>query len=384
MSLLLIDNLQELQEHQDEISEFICSDSTQSNMFSLPELIELYINHHPNIRIYLFLYTENSKISLFIPFYIEKEEYGLKLSIKTIYKLQVKTLKLFGNSISYNRNVNRNNIINYIAEAIDKIKDKYDFIRINDVITDSIESEISSHLQNINSDYVEWKDKEEARRFIKLDNDIDTYLGSMKRKVRYNLKRNIKLFETGHGKPLLRKTVNRDEVSSFLNHTEEIYKKTWQANSLGYEQKNTDYNHRKMSLISELGNLRSYVLFKDKTPVAFVIGYQFKNNYIYQDIGYDPAYKKWSPGSVLLFLLIEELFSIDKPELLDFGFGENDYKKIYGNTEKISSNIYIYKKYTKGHAVISAQKFLMNIYRLIHKLLTWLKIDSFIRKLIKR
>jgi CelD/BcsL family acetyltransferase involved in cellulose biosynthesis len=144
---------------------------------------------------------------------------------------------------------------------------------------------------------------------------------------------------------------------------------TWQAKRLGH-----GFDIESCRETSERGWLRSFLLLVGDKPVAFVLGYQApaaqgKGELLscpvdkllsespkgtlssatqqpsnltishrasgavfhYEQIGHDAAFAKYSPGTTLLYRLIQRLYEIDTPGCVDFGEGEAEYKKTLAN-----------------------------------------------------
>src|SRR5262249_35857972 len=81
----------------------------------------------------------------------------------------------------------------------------------------------------------------------------------------------------------------------------------------------------------ERGLLRSYVLTAGTQPCAFVLGYQGRETFHHVQIGYDPSFAGYSPGSVLHYLLFEDLILHRPPRWVSFGYGDSEYKRMFGN-----------------------------------------------------
>ncbi len=78
--------------------------------------------------------------------------------------------------------------------------------------------------------------------------------------------------------------------------------------------------------ICDRGWLRSFLMTTGETPVAFVLGYQGNGIFVYEDVGYEPTVASFSPGTILLYRLMEILKKEDPPVWIDFGEGEAEYK----------------------------------------------------------
>ena len=90
--------------------------------------------------------------------------------------------------------------------------------------------------------------------------------------------------------------------------------------------------------------LRSYLLRCGERPCAFVLGYQHGDVYHYAEIGYDRDFTNFSPGMVLYYLLVRDLFAHRPPSTLNFGRGDADYKQRFGNVQREDVSIFLMRK----------------------------------------
>lgn len=112
----------------------------------------------------------------------------------------------------------------------------------------------------------------------------------------------------------------------YADALEDMMNNTWQARALGHTFRVNDTVH-----VSEKGWLRSFLLMAGNEPAAFVLGYQGFGTFIYEKIGFDRAFARYSPGTILLYRLLARLYESDTPRYVDFGVGEADYKAHLGN-----------------------------------------------------
>jgi CelD/BcsL family acetyltransferase involved in cellulose biosynthesis len=82
----------------------------------------------------------------------------------------------------------------------------------------------------------------------------------------------------------------------------------------------------------------------ERCPVAFVLGTYWNGHYTYERIAYDQAYWSKSPGSILLYRVLEELISTDTPRVFDFGSGEAEYKALFANQQFCSGQIILTRR----------------------------------------
>jgi CelD/BcsL family acetyltransferase involved in cellulose biosynthesis len=61
----------------------------------------------------------------------------------------------------------------------------------------------------------------------------------------------------------------------------------------------------------------------------------------YADIGHDAELSKFSPGTVLLYRLIEDLIAHDRPQTLNFGIGVSEYKRQFATEVREETSLLI-------------------------------------------
>jgi CelD/BcsL family acetyltransferase involved in cellulose biosynthesis len=135
-----------------------------------------------------------------------------------------------------------------------------------------------------------------------------------------------------------------DEVELFLAEAGRVAAVSWQGRLVGDRITANEHWRNKLMGLASRGLLRSYLLRCTGTPIAYVFGYQYERVYHYVEIGYDPAAAEWSPGSVLLYLLVKDLIEGGEIGRLYFGFGDYFYKKFFGNTTFLSTTVWLLRK----------------------------------------
>ena len=112
----------------------------------------------------------------------------------------------------------------------------------------------------------------------------------------------------------------------FKARVESLVSATWQARWLGRQ-----FRWEDLAEVARRGWLRSFLLTAGDRVAAYAICYQGMETMVYEIIGYDPAFARFSPGISLLYRIIEAIYQRDTPKYLDFGEGEAEYKKQLAN-----------------------------------------------------
>lgn len=180
---------------------------------------------------------------------------------------------------------------------------------------------------------------------LDLRDSFDDYLMAMSSKARANLRREVrKLQELAQHQSLLWRVSAAEDVEAFLEGATKVNRGSWQHRILGSRIDVESSTRKSFEDLATRGILRAYLLNLNNTPCAFVIGYQHYGVYCYAEIGFDESFAEYSPGKVLLFLIIEDLHKDAPPKLLDFGMGDAAYKRRFANREESDMSCLIIRK----------------------------------------
>lgn len=176
--------------------------------------------------------------------------------------------------------------------------------------------------------------KQFDRHLIALPKTFSDYLAKFDAKKRYNLKRQLSLLgKTEKGAVQLRSFVQPDEVHAFISEIEPIVRTSWQSRISNDVIESTDERLKDFESLAELGLFRSYILYVGKQAAAFCFGLEFDGTYYFDTTAYLPTFANSSPGSVLIYLLVQELIddTNGRLKLLNFGYGDHSYKRTFAN-----------------------------------------------------
>jgi hypothetical protein len=186
--------------------------------------------------------------------------------------------------------------------------------------------------------------KDSLRWLTRLPESFDEYLGSMSTKSRGNLRREIRKLES-ELKPTLVTVTRPDQVEDFLRDGERVSRLTYQWN-IGQRLVDDEATRRTYKSHAQLGRLRTHIVYADGRPIAFSRGRIVDGTFNYDTPGHDPAFAKYSPGTVLLAWVMRDLIENTKCRLFDFGTGGDDvgYKARFGNLSLPSRTIYVSRR----------------------------------------
>jgi hypothetical protein len=192
--------------------------------------------------------------------------------------------------------------------------------------------------------------KPEEHHTMKLPEAADHLYQGLSKGLRGELRRKKKkLLSDFDGRVTTRCYRLQSDLEIALPHLEEVAKKTYQRGlRVGFQD--TPQVRRRLEFCAQKGWLRIYVLYIDERPCSFSAGTVYNGVYTTDYIAYDPAYRDYYLGKLLLVEVIEACYKGGVKEI-DFGFGQAEYKERFGNCRLTESSVYIFAPNLKGFVV---------------------------------
>jgi hypothetical protein len=191
------------------------------------------------------------------------------------------------------------------------------------------------------------------RYSVNLGGTFADYMKKFSAKSRHNLNRTVRKFaEFSGGQIQWRDFRSGGEMKEFRRLANQISEKSWGAEVGGHGFAGR-VPEAKLQELTARGLARGYVLFHEERPVAYVFCREQYENLLYEHIAYDLDYAKWSPGSVLLYLILERLFAEQEYRYLDLGEGTLWYKSFFA-TDSVRCVRMIYFRRTLRNLAIAS------------------------------
>lgn len=192
-------------------------------------------------------------------------------------------------------------------------------------------------LQYVPTQYRRW--------YVALDGNFDNYLAGFSGKSRSTIRRKVRRFADLSGGTIdWREYSSPDAVGEFLTLARHVSSKTFQERLLGSGLPSGTAFDDQVRQLAGAGNYRGYLLFHDGKPISYLSCPAQDGNLLYQHVGYDPAYAEWSPGGVLLFLVLERLFGEKAFRTFDFTEGEGAHKEFFANANQLCADFYFFRR----------------------------------------
>ena len=95
--------------------------------------------------------------------------------------------------------------------------------------------------------------------------------------------------------------------------------------------------------LAQAGCLRAYLLKCGGKSCAFVIGYQYQDVLQFEQTAYAAEFASFSPGSVLYYLMLEDLCEYRRPTLVNHGVGVSPHKQLFSNRKLFDTSVYLFR-----------------------------------------
>jgi CelD/BcsL family acetyltransferase involved in cellulose biosynthesis len=160
---------------------------------------------------------------------------------------------------------------------------------------------------------------------------LDAFFQQLSKKHRANLRRSIRNFEEeNEGSVRLVRSEEKTDMDRLSRDAETVSAKTYQ-HGLGAGYYNSPLTRSILETDARLNRRRFSLIYIADQPCAFQWGTVLRDTYFLEMIGYDPQWTQQGIGNILFIKELEPLCSMDAVQYIDFGFGDAQYKRSYGN-----------------------------------------------------
>jgi hypothetical protein len=195
-----------------------------------------------------------------------------------------------------------------------------------------------------------------TRFLVENNGTFEEYLAKFSSKTRKNLRRSVAKFAVTGDEPCWREYRTPSEATEFLRLAATVSAQTYQAKLFSDRLDDDEATRAALEARAAENCFRGYLLFLAGRPVAFALCEGNGDTLIYKQPGYAPEHKQLSPGTVLLWHIIEKFFSEGAFRYIDFGEGEGFYKGLFSNCTVPCSRVYFFRRTPKWLMIVSAHR----------------------------
>jgi len=222
------------------------------------------------------------------------------------------------------------------------------------------------------------------RYHVDITGTFEDYVKRFSPKSRQTLQRKVKkLTEHSGGTLDFREYTKPEEVEEFYTLAQQISRNTYQARLLQAGLPEGPEFLEEAQQRARQGHFYGYLLMHDNRPISYAYCPATEHGLVYDNLGYDTEYQNWSPGTVLLYLLLERQFRAQKYPLLDFGTGEAQYKDFFSTGVTRCANVYYFRPTLKNIVLVLTHSSLHYLNSAAVKLLQKLNLKARLKKALR-
>lgn len=380
----IITTLRQFDELEHEWRDVLDNTDTTERMHDPDVIRQMLIQGAPAVAPSFVLVRRHGRIECIAPFYLQRLTVPLRLSVLTVTSFRARALRLFGDCMLLRRGVDASDALEAVFGALNRIRLDFDVIwiymlRESDPLRTFLKTPVigSSFRPIVTSPHPE------KVHHLMLDRTFEDYLVKVRSQPGFPGKTIRRFWRDMKDRCAVERVNAPGQIRTFVDDLDRVYNASWQARTYGQRRRNADADVASLETSAALGYLRSYVLKQDGIPIAFILGHQYRGHYAYEETAYDSTYSSSSPGSVLTYAAIEDLFRADSPRKLDFGFGDGAYKRTFGTGATDVCSVYIVQG-MRWRAIFAVQQLLNVAYEIGHATVTRFGIDAIVRRRLKR
>jgi len=182
----------------------------------------------------------------------------------------------------------------------------------------------------INGKHLRYVPVQYLRYYIEFRGSFEQYLKNFSPKSRYNLARSARMLaELDGGRLDCREYRLPKQMADFHQLADGLSKRTYQERVLREGFVNRVGSYEDLQELAKFDAVRGYVLFNAGQAIAYVFCRCYSDTLLYDVMGYDTRFHRYSPSSVLLYVIIQKIFAEGTFKYLDFGEGGSWYKEFW-------------------------------------------------------
>jgi CelD/BcsL family acetyltransferase involved in cellulose biosynthesis len=236
-----------------------------------------------------------------------------------------------------------------------------------------------------NRDRVFYVPRQYEHFYVDLTLGLDKYLQTFSARSRSTLKRKLRKFaEFSGGRCDWRSYRTSTEIAEFYALARELSSLTYQERLLGAGLPATAEYLEQIKDMGDHGEIIGYLLFHRGRPVSYLLcPIESGQSLMYAYVGFDPAYRLYSPGTVLLWLMLESLQHNGRYQIFDFTEGEAEHKRLFSTNSYRSADIFIFRRKFTVSLVVEAHRMICRLSELLGRLAARIGLKRHIKRWLR-
>lgn len=193
------------------------------------------------------------------------------------------------------------------------------------------------------------------RHYIDMRQSFADYMAQFSGKTRSTLRRKAKKLAEEAGGYTVSEHRTPAEIEAFLAAALPLSAKTYQARLLGAGLPEGPEARRAMLEAAEADRMRAFLLHAGGAAAAYLALPVAGETLVYAHLGYDPAFARLSPGTVLQMDALERLFAEQRYRWFDFTEGDGAHKELFGTGHAACSTLVLLEPTLANRTLLGAR-----------------------------
>jgi len=292
-----------------------------------------------NVQPYIILIKQKGHLKTIVIARTETRQIACRIGYLTILKPRMHCLSVVYGGILGQPD---NEVCSFLVNELLRIlrSREIDMVFFSHLKMDSYIYQLSKKLPNILSrDYFPNVEKHFC---MSIPENLEQFYMARSQKHRARLKRYVKRLEKEYPNSIKMITYSQEaDLDEAIKAASGISRSTYQY-GLGCGFTDDSKTRNLLTTVARRGWLRLHILYINNEPCAFENWFQYNKAYVGHGIGFDPKWRKWRIGTILFLKTIERLSTDPTADLIDFGFGDAEYKRNYADIKWQEASICIF------------------------------------------
>jgi hypothetical protein len=186
-------------------------------------------------------------------------------------------------------------------------------------------------------------------RYLELPASFEDYLRALPRKRRHEARRHARLLcKNFPDATEIQWYTNEQQIERLTGDVKKVHASSYQG-ALGVGFTDNEGTRARFRAVAKKDGLRGCVMYISGEPVAFFIGFKFKETLFGKYLGFNPQFHKYSPGLQILLHVIENSCQpATGLRVVDLGWGDQNYKRAICNRSWMESPVRIFAPTLRG------------------------------------
>lgn len=193
--------------------------------------------------------------------------------------------------------------------------------------------------------YIRYVPHRYPRYFANVDQPFEKYIAKFSGKSRSTIRRKTRKFdEHCGGEMAFRRYSSAREMVEFQRHARKVSELSYQERLMDAGLPDSADFNREMAERAEKDGVRAYVLFHGDLPVTYLYLEIEEGIALYRYLGFDPNYRRWSVGTILHWLALEDLCADAGIKGLDFTEGAGTQKEFFSSGSADCADVFFVRR----------------------------------------